>query len=81
MIERLADWKGWNQLRNLDLAKIRKLLKSPILIDLRNLYEPNQVRGLGFFYKGVGPNWTVIYVFINNWILKFSRFCNWLVDK
>ncbi len=46
----------WNQFRNLDLLKIKKLLKSPVLIDLRNLYEPNQVRELGFIYKGVGRN-------------------------
>jgi len=44
----------WNQFRNLDLLKIRGLLKTPILIDLRNLYEPNKVKELGFIYKGVG---------------------------
>ena len=44
----------WNQFRNLDLLKIKKLLKTPILIDLRNLYEPSQVKALGFIYKGVG---------------------------
>ena len=44
----------WNQFRNLDLTKIKKLLKSPILLDLRNLYEPAQVKELGFVYKGVG---------------------------
>jgi len=44
----------WNQFRNLDLIKIKKLLKSPILLDLRNLYEPTQVKYLGFIYEGVG---------------------------
>ena len=44
----------WNQFRNLDLLKIKKLLKSPILLDLRNLYEPAQVKELGFIYEGVG---------------------------
>jgi UDPglucose 6-dehydrogenase len=44
----------WNQFRNLDLVKIKKLLKTPILIDLRNLYEPEKVKELGFIYKGVG---------------------------
>ena len=38
----------WNQFRNLDLTKLKKLLKSPILLDLRNLYEPAQVKELGF---------------------------------
>lgn len=44
----------WNQFRNLDLLKIKKLLKSPVLIDLRNLYEPKKVKSLGFIYEGVG---------------------------
>lgn len=44
----------WNQFRNLDLNNIKTLLKTPILIDLRNLYEPAQVKDLGFVYEGVG---------------------------
>ena len=44
----------WNQFRNLDLLKIKKLLNTPILIDLRNLYEPEKVKSLGFIYEGVG---------------------------
>ena len=44
----------WNQFRNLDLSKIEKLLKSPILLDLRNLYDPEKVKLLGFIYEGAG---------------------------
>ena len=44
----------WNQFRNLDLLRIKELLKSPILLDLRNLYEPVQLKDLGFIYEGVG---------------------------
>jgi UDPglucose 6-dehydrogenase len=44
----------WNQFRNLDLLKIKRLLKSPILLDLRNLCDPAKVKSLGFFYEGVG---------------------------
>jgi UDPglucose 6-dehydrogenase len=44
----------WNQFRNLDLLKIKNLLKSPILLDLRNLYEPATLKSLGFIYEGVG---------------------------
>jgi UDPglucose 6-dehydrogenase len=44
----------WNQFRNIDLSKIKKLLKTPVLLDLRNLYEPEKVRSLGFIYEGVG---------------------------
>lgn len=44
----------WNQFRNLDLLKIKKLLKSHILLDLINLYDPEKVKALGFVYEGVG---------------------------
>ena len=44
----------WNQFRNLDLIKIKELLRTTILIDLRNLYEPEKVKEIGFVYTGVG---------------------------
>ena len=44
----------WNQFRNLDLLKIKKLLKNPILLDFRNLCEPATLKSLGFSYEGVG---------------------------
>lgn len=44
----------WNQFRNLDLEKIRGLMRRPILLDLRNVYEPDKVKALGFEYHGVG---------------------------
>jgi len=44
----------WNQFRRLDLERIKSLLKSPIFIDLRNVYEPDQMKRLGFDYCGVG---------------------------
>ncbi len=50
----LAIATEWNQFRNLDLLKIKKLLRNPILLDLRNLYEPSQVKAIGFIYEGVG---------------------------
>jgi len=44
----------WNQFRRLDLQRIKALLKAPIFIDLRNVYDPEQMRRLGFDYCGVG---------------------------
>jgi UDPglucose 6-dehydrogenase len=44
----------WNEFRSLDLERIKNLLKFPMLIDLRNLYEPEKVKKLGFTYEGVG---------------------------
>ena len=44
----------WNQFRRLDLQRIKNLLRNPIFIDLRNVYEPDQMKQLGFNYCGVG---------------------------
>jgi UDPglucose 6-dehydrogenase len=44
----------WNQFRNLDLPKLKKLLKTPLLIDLRNIYQPARVREAGIEYVGMG---------------------------
>ena len=44
----------WNQFRALDMARIRDLMKSPRIADLRNIYEPEDMRDLGFEYVGVG---------------------------
>jgi UDPglucose 6-dehydrogenase len=44
----------WNQFRALDMEKVKKLLRSPKIADLRNVYEPEDMRDLGFEYVGVG---------------------------
>ncbi|HEV7475134.1 MAG TPA: UDP-glucose/GDP-mannose dehydrogenase family protein [Pyrinomonadaceae bacterium] len=44
----------WNQFRALDMGRIRDLMKSPRIADLRNIYEPTDMRELGFEYVGVG---------------------------
>jgi len=44
----------WNQFRNLDLERMKGLMRRPILVDLRNVYDPERVRLLGFTYCGVG---------------------------
>jgi UDPglucose 6-dehydrogenase len=44
----------WNQFRALDMVRIRDLMKSPKVADLRNIYEPEDMREMGFEYVGVG---------------------------
>ncbi len=44
----------WNQFRLLEMGRIKELMKKPVLLDLRNIYEPDQLRDLGFQYSGVG---------------------------
>lgn len=44
----------WNEFKELDLLKIKKLLKQPIIIDGRNIYDPSQLKKLGFKYQSIG---------------------------
>ena len=44
----------WNQFRALDMRRVKDLMKSPKIADLRNIYEPEDMRELGFDYVGVG---------------------------
>ncbi len=44
----------WNQFRNLDLAKAKEVMKGDVLVDLRNIYEPEKAKDLGFKYIGMG---------------------------
>ncbi|MBI1911565.1 MAG: UDP-glucose/GDP-mannose dehydrogenase family protein [Deltaproteobacteria bacterium] len=44
----------WNQFRKIDLAKVKGLLKSPKIVDLRNIYEPASMKKMGFEYVSVG---------------------------
>jgi UDPglucose 6-dehydrogenase len=44
----------WNEFRNLDMRAVKILLKKPIIIDGRNIYDPKEMRDLGFEYEGIG---------------------------
>lgn len=44
----------WNEFRALDLDRVRALLKSPCIIDLRNIYKLNEMRDAGFDYFSLG---------------------------
>jgi len=44
----------WNQFRALDMIRIRDLMTTPKIADLRNIYDPEDMREFGFEYVGVG---------------------------
>jgi UDPglucose 6-dehydrogenase len=44
----------WNQFRKLELDRLHKLLRQPLVIDLRNLYEPEKMAAAGFDYVSIG---------------------------
>jgi len=44
----------WNEFRALDMVRVKSLLKTPLMIDLRNIYRPSQMAAAGFTYVSVG---------------------------
>jgi UDPglucose 6-dehydrogenase len=44
----------WNEFKQLDLKKIKSMLKSPIIFDSRNIYDPAEMKALGFRYRSIG---------------------------
>ncbi|HVU22452.1 MAG TPA: UDP-glucose/GDP-mannose dehydrogenase family protein [Rhizomicrobium sp.] len=44
----------WNEFRALDTARMKALLKRPLMVDLRNIYRPSQMQAAGFTYVSVG---------------------------
>jgi UDPglucose 6-dehydrogenase len=50
----LAILTEWNEFRALDLERVKSLLKSPVMVDLRNIYDPMAMAEAGFCYTSVG---------------------------
>ena len=49
----------WNEFRGLDLVRVRQLMRNPAMLDLRNIYNPEEMRAAGFDYACVGRPPTV----------------------
>jgi len=44
----------WNEFRQLDMARIKQLMRRPVVVDGRNIYDPVLMKSLGFTYRGIG---------------------------
>ncbi len=53
-VECLVILTEWNEFRELDMAKIKAIMKKPAVVDGRNIYDPEKLRKLGFTYTGIG---------------------------
>ena len=53
-VHALAIVTEWNEFRGMDLARLRRLMKRPVLCDLRNIYDPEEVEAAGIKHVGVG---------------------------
>jgi len=52
----------WNEFQHLDMVRIKALMRRPILIDGRNIYDPQKLGQLGFIYRGVGRGYEATTV-------------------
>ncbi|TWB63783.1 UDP-glucose dehydrogenase family protein [Nitrospirillum viridazoti] len=50
----LAIITEWNEFRALDLDRVRRSMKAPVLVDLRNIYNPDDMSAAGFTYTSIG---------------------------
>lgn len=44
----------WDSFRELDKKKLKEVMRTPVLLDARNIYDPKEMRGIGFTYVGIG---------------------------
>ena len=44
----------WNEFKQLDLEKIKDLLRTPVIYDGRNIYDPARMKEMGFNYRAIG---------------------------
>ncbi len=50
----LAILTEWNEFRGLDLERVKSLMKKPVMVDLRNIYNPDEMAAAGFRYTCIG---------------------------
>ncbi|MDR0993461.1 MAG: UDP-glucose/GDP-mannose dehydrogenase family protein [Verrucomicrobiota bacterium] len=46
----------WSEVKNMDLQKLKNVMASPVIVDGRNIFHPEEIRSLGFTYHSVGRN-------------------------
>jgi UDPglucose 6-dehydrogenase len=50
----LVIFTEWNEFKEMDLERVHGAMRSPIIVDGRNIYDPEKAKALGFTYRGVG---------------------------
>jgi UDPglucose 6-dehydrogenase len=54
----LAIITEWNEFKQLDMIRIRSLMKQPVIVDGRNIYDPALMTEMGFVYRGFGRGYN-----------------------
>jgi UDPglucose 6-dehydrogenase len=53
-VDAIALLTEWDVFKELDLEKIKGLMRQPVFFDGRNVFEPGKMAAMGFIYKGIG---------------------------
>jgi UDPglucose 6-dehydrogenase len=48
----------WNEFKQLDLERVRDCMRKPVILDGRNIYDPDAMKALGFTYHGIGRGYN-----------------------
>ncbi len=48
----------WNEFKQLDMERLKRVMRQPVVIDGRNIYEPEMMRAYGFTYRGIGRGYN-----------------------
>ncbi len=48
----------WNEFKQLDMVRVHSLMRRPVLMDGRNIYDPKRMNEIGFTYRGVGRGYN-----------------------
>ena len=48
----------WNEFKHLALPRLKELMRQPIIVDGRNIYDPQEMKALGFIYRGIGRGYA-----------------------
>ncbi|MCX6069335.1 MAG: UDP-glucose/GDP-mannose dehydrogenase family protein, partial [Chloroflexi bacterium] len=48
----------WNEFKHLDLRRLHDVMRQPVVIDGRNIYDPAEMASYGFQYRGVGHGYA-----------------------
>jgi UDPglucose 6-dehydrogenase len=48
----------WNEFRHLNLPRLHAAMRNPVIVDGRNLYDPDEMKALGFVYRGMGRGYA-----------------------
>jgi UDPglucose 6-dehydrogenase len=52
----------WNEFKQLDRQRLHKLMKTPVFFDGRNIYDPHEMKALGFRYRGFGRGYNEVAI-------------------